>query len=561
MRILVRFLSHKTKASDTRQDTPLQGPKFRIGRGTDQEIHLSNLRVALSHAELVEGPDGKIRLQSHITTGFHYNGVIVQAAALSPGDEIELGGYHFRIGTAAGCDLALEISEDVSARGRETEAALLKRAKLDLVAAGMRRRPWALGIAGGILVLFLLIPLVAALVPAAGKWLRFLPLVPSDHAWSSGAVSDAHAHFGTECTLCHTIPFLPTRNNACLACHKDTQHHAEAGVLQAGMFDDVRCGSCHHEHTGKASIVRHDEKLCVNCHGDLKAVFAATKVADVRNFGEDHPEFRPALTHYIGDKALRQRVAISDTQALRESPGIEFSHQGHLRPEGLESPARGAVRLACADCHTIEPGGGRMQPVTFENACHECHRLNIPGDVGREVPHGDADAALAAIRDYYLAWALRGGYPNVFAPDVVQTRRRPGEALTSTEKRAAIDWAERTTRLATAEMLAYTTCGVCHTVEPTGQGDGAEAWRMKPVNIPYAWLPQAHFSHDQHKTQRCADCHQQATKSETSADVMLPGIESCRTCHGSGDAGEGRLASTCVTCHEFHRAQIARLGN
>lgn len=560
MRILVRHLTHKTRHSDTRQDVPLSGSRLRIGRGTDQEIHLSNLRIALAHAELVEGPDGRIRLQSHVTTGFHYNGVIVQAAALAEGDEVELGGYHLRIGKSPGCDLAIEISEEAGARGRETETALRKRAKMDLTATGWRKRPWALGLAGGILVLFLLVPLIAALVPAAGKWLRFLPLLPSDHAWSSGAVSQAHAHIGTECTLCHTVPFLPTRNSACLDCHQDTQHHAEADVLATGMFEDVRCGTCHHEHTGKASIVRRDEALCVDCHGDLKATFADTKVQDVRNFGEAHPEFRPALARAIGDKTLRPRVSLAEREALKESPGIEFSHAGHLKPEGIESPTRGDVKLACADCHVVEAGGGRMQPVKFEQACHECHRLNIPGDEVREVPHGDLDGTLTAIRDYYLAWALRGGYPNAFAPDVVQWRRRPGEALTPVQKQAALDWAERTTALATAEMLAYTTCGVCHTVEPTGQGEGAAAWKMTPVNIPDAWLPQSHFSHDQHRTQPCADCHAGAAKSDTSADVLLPGIDTCRTCHGSGDAGEGKLASTCITCHEFHRAKTARLG-
>ncbi len=91
------------------------------------------------------------------------------------------------------------------------EAALLKRARLDLTAAGLRKRPVALAVAGIILVMFLLVPIIAATVPAAGKWLRVLPLLPSDHAWQSGAVSDAHAHFGVNCNSCHTIPFVPTR--------------------------------------------------------------------------------------------------------------------------------------------------------------------------------------------------------------------------------------------------------------------------------------------------------------------------------------------------------------
>ena len=93
----------------------------------------------------------------------------------------------------------------------------------------------------------------------------------------------------------------------------------------------------------------------------------------------------------------------------------------------------------------------------------------------------------------------------------------------------------------------------------TGTGTGADAWRIDAVRIPTAWLPAANFSHKQHDTQACTDCHVNARQSETSADVMLPGIASCRTCHGSGDAGEGKLASTCVTCHGFHRAKEARL--
>jgi hypothetical protein len=108
-------------------------------------------------------------------------------------------------------------------------------------------------------------------------------------------------------------------------------------------------------------------------------------------------------------------------------------------------------------------------------------------------------------------------------------------------------------------MLGYTTCGVCHKAEPTGSGDGAEAWKMAPVNIPYAWYPKSRFSHDQHATQPCADCHAGAETSDSSADINLPGIETCRDCHGGANAGEGQLASTCITCHEFHRAREARV--
>lgn len=553
MRILVRTLSQKSRRSDTRQDVPLQGSRLRIGRGTNQDIHLPNLRVALAHAELVEGPDGKIRLTTPLASGFQHNGSTVQAAILSVDDQIDMGGFKLRIGAAAGCDLVIEISEDPAARGRETETALLQRAKLDLAAAGLTKRRWAFGLAGSILFICLVVPLIAATVPGVGHWLRLLPLVPSDHAWSAGKVSAAHAHFGTDCRACHTIPFVATRNSACLKCHQNTAHHVDSDVANLGMFDGARCGSCHFEHAGRESISRRDEGLCVNCHADLKSILTATHVQDVANFGTAHPDFRPALIYTLGDKQIVRRVALGDKAGLREKPGIEFSHAGHLNPAGIESP-HGHVKLTCADCHQVEPGGGAMQPITFGRTCHECHALNIPGDVVREAPHGSIPGALGAIKDYYYAWALRGGYPNLFAPDSVQQRRRPGRPITATEQQEALAWAAKTTELAATEMFAYTPCGVCHTAEPVGAG-----WRMAPVRIPRTWLPQAHFSHAQHDTQACTDCHLGAAKSTTSAEVLLPGIATCRTCHASGDAGEGKLASTCVTCHRFHRAKVARL--
>lgn len=96
-------------------------------------------------------------------------------------------------------------------------------------------------------------------------------------------------------------------------------------------------------------------------------------------------------------------------------------------------------------------------------------------------------------------------------------------------------------------------------VQTSGTGTGADAWRIDAVRIPTAWQPAANFSHKQHDTQACTDCRVNARRSEASADLMLPDIASCRTCHGSGDAGEGKRASTCVTYRGFHRAKEACL--
>jgi len=559
VRILVRHITRKTKGGATHQDQLLTGSRLTLGRGTDQDIHLPNLRVALAHAELVEGSDGKVRLQTGIASGFRYNGSTVQSAMIAPGDRIEIGSFVLEFSTTAGADFALDIAEDTAAKGREMEDALLKRSRTSLDAAGLRKRPWALGLGATILVLCLIVPLLSAIITPLGHTLRSLPVVPSDHAWSSGAVSQAHAHIAQRCELCHTTPFMPTQNEACLSCHRDTPHHVEQPLLDAGLFDDFRCGSCHHEHTGKASIIRHDETLCVRCHENLKEIVAATKLDNAEHFGDSHPQFRPTIIRQVADKQLELRLSLDKREELKEEPNLEFPHATHLKAEGIRSPTRGSVKLACGDCHQQEPGGGLMTPIAFEAHCHECHQLNIPGDIEREAPHGDLKAALHAIDDYFAGWALRGGYPNEFAPKVVQLRRRPGEPLTEEARRDAQAWATDMAKMATSEMLGYTTCGVCHKAEPTGQGEGADAWKLAPVNIPHAWFPKSRFSHQQHATQPCKDCHEKVDASETSADINLPGIETCRQCHGGANAGEGQLASTCITCHEFHRAEEARV--
>lgn len=563
MRILVRHITRKTKGGATHHDQLLTGSRLTLGRGTDQDIHLPNLRVALAHAELVEASDGRIRLQTNIPSGFRYNGSAVQSAVVTAGDRIEIGSFVLEFTTSPGADLAVDIAEEAAAKGRELEDALLKRSQQSLAEAGLNKRPWALGLAGTIAVLFLLVPLLSAVVTPVGHLLRKLPVVPSDHAWSSGEISQPHAHIAQRCEACHTTPFMPTRNEACLSCHERTPHHVEQPLLDAGLFEDFRCGSCHHEHTGKASIVRHDEKLCVTCHADMKDVVADSKLENAEHFGDSHPQFRPTIVRQVGERKLELRLSLDDKAGLKEEPNLEFPHDTHLKADGIRSPTRGDVKLACADCHTPEPGGGLMAPVSFDQHCHECHQLNIPGDVEREAPHGDLTAALNAVDDYFAAWALRGGYPNELAPKVVQLRRRPGQTLTDQERQDALGWAKDMATMASAEMLGYTTCGVCHKAEPTGQGEGAEAWKLAPVNVPHAWFPKSRFSHAQHATQPCSDCHAGVEKSGTSADINLPGIETCRECHGGANAGEGQLASTCITCHEFHRAkktEVARSG-
>ncbi|MGE0485248.1 MAG: cytochrome c3 family protein [Gammaproteobacteria bacterium] len=544
MRILVRHVTRRGSQGTSFQDHECVGARITIGRGADQAIHLRNLRVTLAHAEILDGGDGQWRVVSTVPGGLRHNHVVTPAATLAVGDVLGIGPYELRVVAHPGHDFAVEVSEGESARGREYEDALYARSRLDLDAAGLRRRPWAVGLALTVAIFALVLPLLSALAPPVGKVLREVPGVPSDHAWLSGAVSQAHAHFADQCERCHAKAFVPTTNAACLTCHENTEHHVGPELLASGVFADAACSDCHHEHNGRLSIVRGDEGLCVSCHADLHDIAPATKLADATHFGSDHPSFEPLRAHE------------SDAPGSnRAAPGLAFSHATHLREQGVENDAGQRRSLRCADCHVAEPGGGLMAPVRFEAHCHDCHRLRIPGEAERELPHGDVAATLASVRDYFAARALAGGYPHEFAPDVVRLRRRPGVELDEAERQSALTWAADMAAMTSREMIAYTTCGQCHQATPTGDGE----WTLAPTGIPHAWLPRATFSHGQHDAMACADCHVGVANSDSSAELLLPRIEDCRTCHGGADAGAGRLASTCITCHAFHRATDARL--
>jgi hypothetical protein len=579
VRVLLRQLKSKGKSvSATYADQSLNRPAIRIGRGTDQDICLSNLRVSLAHAEIVTSNDRRLRINAVGGAGVRHNGALVQSALLGLDDIIEIGGFRLEVRKAEGFDFMLVVEEQPATRGKEMLEAMLARSRMSLDEAGFSKRQWSWALLLSITVIFLLIPLLGVLLPVVQSTLRGVPGLPSDHLWLSGPTSHPHAGFASQCEACHVTPFVPTQNEACLDCHQGLPHHVEQPVLDAGAMagDGSRCGYCHHEHTGTFEVVMDDERLCGNCHRDIKADYADSDLGNADGFADLHPQFRPSFTRFEGGEAKVVRVSMDDPANLVETSNLRFPHKVHLAKiaerdaegrvvkGGIRSPDRGVVELECASCHVTEAGGGLMQPVEFETHCQECHKLTIPGDEYREVPHGDLAAALGAIEDYFAGWALRGGYPNVLAPNVVLERRRPGHELSEAERQVAMEWARRMAGYAAGEMLEYTTCGVCHEAERSVAEDAIGGWKMQAPAVNTVWLPKSEFSHVGHSTMKCRDCHL-AEESEKSSDVLLVGengkwgIESCRECHASQHAGQDQIASTCISCHGFHTAQHARL--
>jgi hypothetical protein len=110
-------------------------------------------------------------------------------------------------------------------------------------------------------------------------------------------------------------------------------------------------------------------------------------------------------------------------------------------------------------------------------------------------------------------------------------------------------------RVDDAEWLLWSkTCKQCHALKSTG-GSLPE---IVPSGIRTRWLDHATFDHKAHRMMACTACHAQALESHDTADVLLPGIQTCRECHRdktrSKEVAEGR----CFECHQYHDWSKAR---
>ena len=104
-----------------------------------------------------------------------------------------------------------------------------------------------------------------------------------------------------------------------------------------------------------------------------------------------------------------------------------------------------------------------------------------------------------------------------------------------------------TERASEAEQLLWRkTCKQCHTLNVATD---AALPVVEKSNMTARWFPHAEFNHQRHQMLQCAECHAAALTSQETADILLPGIQTCEKCHHSGnDAAESR----CFECHTYH---------
>ncbi len=403
-------------------------------------------------------------------------------------------------------------------------------------------------------------------------------------------------------------------NHACLSCHAntigqdpDTQSawHQETDPDAPAVERTLACASCHVEHEGFQRLIDMNDHHCVQCHKDLPATIAPRVQGD--------PPFDGFISTFHGqstDESVHPEFEI--IREKRPDPGrLKFNHRRHLAPEkfgeadGLLSPD-GHVQLQCDDCHRagesnapwrfarFAPHDDRRQPSTesepqlqdrymgsidFATHCSACHPL-LTGDrddqlVGNdmvargEVPHSTPAAIRTYLRGQLTAYINTTPHAGLPIPTAASRTPLPliGDKPPKEVERLKLEWVQREIHVIERYLYERKDAGClhCHESPPTSSSGLPE---IVPPAIPSRWFTHATFSHEKHKAlprptgatsgrENCISCHQQAEESIATADVLLPGIETCRTCHapprGSGADIQGGAAYRCVFCHTYHR--------
>ena len=495
---------------------------IRIGRNASCEIHLPDPRIALEQGMIVNR-DGPVYLEGEGGTQ-DITRKSVRSVRMKPGKPIDIGPYRLELlPTPEGYDAAVSVS---LTRARESVADLSARsARTTLASLGFSKR--------GASWVGMLTVLAALLVVPMGRVLH-MPWTGdgSDRMWNPGPLMLAHQPLGEKCAACHEVAFERVKDRACLACHDAVGHHTSPW-MRAGLFEGVRCASCHREHKGVKPLQRDDDGFCVDCHRDIHSRVPDAQVKNASDFARAHPDFH---------------VAAFD-------PHLAFPHDKHLDPRGVRSPTRGRVRLDCGSCHVPDASRRTFEPISMARACQECHRLDIePAVTTREVPHGDPRAAVAMIEEFYAALALNGvpdSFTKAFGVPGEGLLRRVGSPSTA-EREDALRLATRKAAAVATDLFEVRVCKTCHEVRrESPAGARVPEWSIAPVKTSHRWMPQARFDHHSHERTACKECHDVAG-SKSSKDVAMPRIEKCRECHAGSVPEEKKAASSCLLCHGFH---------
>lgn len=383
-------------------------------------------------------------------------------------------------------------------------------------------------------------------------------------AVSSGAVSNHHRLFESDCGKCHASPFRALPDEKCTSCHVAPPHTKAMPTLVAAHPElQRRCASCHKEHQGEASLVQGDSGLCTSCHSRIKQLAPSTVQPNIPDFAH-HPEF--AVLAWRGNTATYVKSRLDEPE-LRDGNQLKFSHASHLGRRGAD----GKNLLSCNSCHVAGADGKQIKPISYARHCERCHAIKFDERVGdRFLPHGDAAKAFVHIKAELARLFVERSAALASAAETVseeprkrrkkkdRSTRRDREVTAQTEPELGLvmDKKKLDDESREAELALFTAggaCFMCHDVEKVAPTETPDQPRFLVLNprLPERKMPAARFDHGAHRLAMCDSCHGNVRESTSASDILLPRIARCRECHT--DPGRpGTINSPCLQCHRHH---------
>ena len=570
----------------------VSGESLSLGRAAASKVYLPDPRVRLDHAQIRRAEDGRLILDA--AGPMLVNQRTQTSVRLVSGQTISIGPFDFVVEAVqddaalseARLTLAYSVRESASpstiGAGQSGLTALAGQGRLPTGPRDgwitRRRLSWLLSLLVVTLCTALPVwhayqapvaarhasPPVAAPhasasampAPGAGIAERMLASTEqSDRFWSPGPISSAHRNFAQDCRSCHAKPFERAADASCTHCHKTVGAHIADPRIDATTFKGQRCATCHKEHQGTGGMRVADAVGCVQCHASIHKLSPLTTLADVSDFARDHPPFRLSIRQGSGLPEVRR---VAQVAGLQIDTGLSFAHDVHLAKAGIKSPTGpvatgGRVVLDCASCHSLDAASARYEPVRMDKHCQSCHRLSVdPQAPERQVPHAKPEVVRTAVREIYASLAV-DRYP-VSLVTVNGLLQRPAAEQPALRSVGAGRWVQEQSERALATLLDSPKgeCRTCHRVARQAAGTGKlPGWEVAPILSTRRWLPHARFAHSQHQNANCSVCHP-ASSSKSVADVLVPDLKTCQTCHAGAATEPDKVVSRCENCHGFH---------
>lgn len=581
MAIRVEFIKKRPGGRITVRPTLYEKNDVTLGRATDCDVFLGDLRVGLRHAKITQLSDKKARIEANADHRVRVDGGQVRRREIGLNDKsvIRIGPYKLLLSPAdeqGDMLVTVELVEEPTAlRDKRSEDAVFS---MSGYAPDKRLTAWVFF--AFIVALFLATPVALHFRAKEAETSSFSDRLVQTMSknWLAGSMSTSHANLAADCRDCHTQAFKRVKDETCISCHEDMRDHAQPDAMFAASphqdgaavwltavreslsIPEGRCGSCHFEHNGPEGVTPSNSQLCVDCHAALDENYTDTSLVNVSNFARRHPEFSPQIIlDPQSSPAAVERISLVNHP--KEKSGLTFPHDFHLKDEEVVRKlatlpdrlrARYGAELDCADCHEPDAAGALIQPIEMEKHCSDCHSLAFTASEieVRALPHGEPTEVRRVLEDYYLAQAtnlLLGEQASVLDRQLSADARARRERL----RAQAFNNARKNTDAMVARIFSEQgICRKCHENEDPALREGLP--ELTPVTLTQSYLPKARFSHAEHMTGNlpCVSCHRAETSSK-SEDVLMPSITQCRECHDDRPE-KTAIASDCLTCHIYH---------